>query len=537
MVKIAYLDCPTGIAGDMCLGALVDVGVPLEYLVEQLERLGISQEYKLWTEQAHRNGQRATKFHVELLLASGESSNPDAFTTFDHATHSAHDHSDDHSHPKDLPHPSHLPHPPDHPFEHSHSHKHSHTHPPSPHAPLPSPLSPLRNLPEIEQLILSAQLPDRATAWSLAVFRKLAEAEGSVHGIPPEQVHFHEVGATDALVDIIGTCLGLDWLGIEQIYCGALPVGGGTIRAAHGRLPVPSPAVLKLFQMGQVPIYNNGIDRELVTPTGAAIATTLASQFGPPPAMVLQQVGLGAGSQELALPNILRLWIGETEARGQGAGSRGQGAESRETGRGRQPMEDKRQKAEEQRQGPGEKGFLSIQAKIQNLKSPCPTPHSPVPTPHLEEVIVLETQIDDLSPQAIGYVFEELLAAGALDVFTQAIAMKKSRPGVLLTVICRTENVGICEGIMFRETTTLGIRRSRQQRQILPREIQVVQTPYGPVRIKLAWSNEVVDPAIQEPSPPTNIQPEYEDCAQIARQHHLPWRAVHQVALQSWDPE
>ncbi len=415
MNKLAYLECPTGIAGDMCLGALVHGGVPLDYLIEKLSHLGISDEYQLRAELVHRHGQQATKVYVDLYQS-------------------------DHSHD-----------------EHHHSHAtnseelHSH--------------SPTRHLPEIEQMIESAGLPTQAETWSLAVFRKLAQAEGAVHGIDPERVHFHEVGATDAIVDIVGTCLGLDWLGIDQLYCSALPTGGGTVRAAHGQLPVPVPAVLKLWEMGQVPVYSNGIERELVTPTGAAIATTLATRFGTPPAMTIHNLGLGAGSHSLPLPNILRLWIGSL--------------------------------------GPGKEDL---------------------PSPNLETISVLETQIDDLSPQAIAYVFDALFAAGAVDVFTQPIVMKKSRLGVLLTVISPPEKLSACEAILFRETSTLGIRRSLQQRSILRREIQPVQTPYGAVRVKVAGTGNDI----------SNVQPEYEDCAQLARANNLPWRQVRQLALQCW---
>lgn len=330
------------------------------------------------------------------------------------------------------------------------------------------------------------------------MFRQLAIAEGAVHGIPPEQVHFHEVGATDAIVDIVGTCLGLDWLGIDSdaegwplLYCSALPTGGGTVWAAHGRLPVPVPAVLKLWEMRQVPIYSNGIERELVTPTGAAIVTTLARQFGPPPALHLEKVGLGAGTIALPLPNLLRLWVGQA---------------------------------------------------AEPHHSPLPTPHSPprpqsqpVPSfpPHsrTETIAVLETQIDDLSPQAIAYVGERLYALGALEVFTQAIGMKKNRAGVLLTVICYPDRRIDCEEVLFRETTTLGVRHTIQQRSALGREVQTVQTVYGPVRLKLAWFNpQTVNPAPQL----VNVQPEYEDCAQLARQHQVPWREVQRVALAAW---
>ncbi len=415
MTRLAYLECPTGIAGDMCLGALVDVGVPLEYLIEKLKGLGIEQEYNLRAESVHRNGQLATKFHVDLLA------------------------------------------------EHHHHGRH---------------------LPEISQLITKAGLPPRAEAWSLAVFRQLAEAEGKVHGVPPEQVHFHEVGAVDAIVDIVGTCLGLDWLRIDQIYCSALPTGGGTIRVAHGQMAVPVPAVLKLWEMRGCPVYSNGIERELVTPSGAAIATTLAIDFGSPPAMSLQRVGLGAGSRDLPIPNILRLWLGES--RGQGSGVRGQGAELIDLGD---------------------------------------------TSPALETISVLETQIDDLSPQAIGYVFEALFAAGAVDVFTQPIGMKKSRPGILLTIICHLEQLSSCEAVLFRETTTLGIRRSIQQRAILQREMQQVETEYGAVRVKIAWMGKEQEREI------TNVQPEYEDCAELARQHNISWREIHRLVLHTWDEQ
>lgn len=497
MTKIAYLECPTGIAGDMCLGALVDAGVPLDYLIQSLNRLDIAKEYRLRTERVHRNGQQATKIHVDLL-------SPNTSTG---SCHSSKNESVSVSESQSIPNPSSYSH--SHYesgiFESGHVHSHAletsahshhaveqgnHHHPPKADPSEHQHHSPTRHLPEIEQMILAARLPVKAEIWSLAVFRQLAEAEGAVHGISPDRVHFHEVGATDAIVDIVGTCLGLDWLGVDKIYCSALPVGGGTIRAAHGRLPVPAPAVLKLFELRQIPLYSNGIERELVTPTGAAIATTLATQFGSPPSMTLLKVGLGAGSIDLSLPNILRLWIGE---------------------RG----ESERAKAEKLATYPA------------SSDTPHPTPHTPYsPTPPTETVTVLETQIDDLNPQAISYLYDVLLGLGALDVFTQAIGMKKSRPGTLLTVICHPDDAIACEAAIFRETTTLGIRHSTQQRQILQREIQSVLTDYGTVRIKVAWSNT--------PDNPTNVQPEYEDCAQIARQHNIPWREVHRVALQAW---
>jgi pyridinium-3,5-bisthiocarboxylic acid mononucleotide nickel chelatase len=407
MTKIAYFECPTGIAGDMCLGALVDLGVPLDYLIKQLENLRISEEYRLKAEKIHKNGQIATKIHV-LLLAETENS---------------HHHEDD---------------------RHHHHHHHDRA----------------RHLPEIETMIINAKLPTKATEWSLAIFRQLAVAEGAVHGIPPEKVHFHEVGATDAIVDIVGTCLGLDWLRIEKFYCSPMPTGGGTVKAAHGRLSVPVPAVLKLWELRQVPVYSNGIDQELVTPTGAAIATTLATSFGAPPAMVLAKIGLGAGTLDLAMPNLLRLWVGDSSEK-------------------------------------------EVETEI---------------------VVVLETQIDDIDSQVIAYTLEELLANGALDVFTQAIVMKKSRSGILLTVICPSEKMAICQEIIFRETTTLGIRQRNQSRSILEREIQQVETVYGTVQVKVAKLGGKV----------IKVQPEYEDCAKLARESQQSLRFIRQAALDIW---
>lgn len=509
----------------MCLGALVHAGVPLEYLIEQLGRLGLANEYQLSATLVQRNGQQATKVNVELSQLDGSVAKPN----HSHPQHS-HDavqpnhehHEHGHSHPYSHEH-SH-----EHSHGHQHSHKHEHTHQHSPvgHSQITAQTasqaivappnteslhqhhshhshSHSRHLPEIEQLILAAQLPQQVTHWSLAIFRRLAEAEGAVHGISPEAVHFHEVGATDAIVDIVGTCLGLDWLGIEQIYCSAMPVGGGTVWAAHGRLPVPPPAVLKLWEMRQVPLYSNGINKELVTPTGAAIVTILATQFGAPPPMILQKVGLGAGSKDLPIPNILRLWIGEAEA----------------TSLNQNSAHDLSQFA--QQPSKLEANSLNPSQLITDSSAIASTAHSSTQ----ETVTVLETQIDDLNPQAVGYVMTQLLSAGALDVFTQAIGMKKSRPGILLTVICRPEQAAICEAIMFQETTTLGIRHYQQQRTILERMLETVRTSYGSVRVKVARlpKGTIV-----------NVQPEYEDCVQLAQAHQLPWREVHRLALQAW---
>ncbi|MGD1905850.1 MAG: nickel pincer cofactor biosynthesis protein LarC [Leptolyngbyaceae cyanobacterium] len=422
MKTLAFLDCPTGLSGDMCLGALVDGGVPLDHLRAQLARVALTEPYVLSAETLHRNGIAATKAHVRL---------GNELKVQEHA--------------------------------------------------------PLRHLTDIEHLINAADLSQRIKDWSLGIFRRLAQAEGAVHGMDPNHVHFHEVGATDAIVDIVGTCIGLDWLGVDILYCSPLPMGSGTVRAAHGRLPVPAPAVLKLMEMAQVPIYGSDLTGELVTPTGAAIATTLVKQFGPPPAMTLKKVGLGAGSKDLALPNMLRLWLGKAPS------------------------------AE----------IAQAVAKSDHRHSHGTHEHEPLPA--LETVTVLETQVDDLSPQAIGYLYDHLLGLGALDVLTQGVTMKKSRPGHLITVIAHPEQATACEQAIFQETTTLGIRRQEQQRVALHRELQTVETPLGSIRIKIAF-----DPKTQQV---VNVHPEYEDCAVLARQHQLPWRTVHHQALCEWQKQ
>jgi len=449
MKMLAYLDCPTGIAGDMCLGALVHAGVPLTYLIEQLAKLGIGEAFRLRAESVARNQQAATKVHVDLYESQEHSHESHEHS---HHEHSHHEHSHhEHSHHEHSHH------------EHSH-HEHSHH----------EHVAASRRLPEIEAMIRQADLPVRATQWSLATFRTLATAEATVHGIPPEQVHFHEVGAIDAIVDIVGTCLGFDWLGIDALVCSPLPTGSGTVRCDHGLLPVPAPAVLAMLASANVPVYSNGIAKELVTPTGCAIATTLATSFGPSPSFTLTKIGLGAGGRDLKLPNILRLWVGTAPT------------------------------------------LPTSSAKAQPAT---------ISQPATETITQLQTQIDDASPQAIAYLFEQLFTLGALDVYTQAIAMKKNRLGTLLTVLCDASTASQCEALIFRESTTLGIRRTQQTRTVLNREMVNVSTPYGDIPIKVARSHS--DGKV------LNVQPEYENCAAVARSHNIPWKQVHQAAMQA----
>jgi pyridinium-3,5-bisthiocarboxylic acid mononucleotide nickel chelatase len=451
-MKIAYFDCPSGIAGDMCLGALVDAGVPAQYLVEALANLGIEAEYHLHFERVLKNGISATKARVDLEAKQK---------------------------------PVH------------------------------------RHLPEIQKMILAAKLPEQAEQWSLKVFQVLAEAEAAVHGTTPEKVHFHEVGATDALVDIVGTCLGLDYLKIDQLVCSALPVGGGMVKAAHGLMPVPTPAVVKLWESRNVPVYSNNMHRELVTPTGAAIVCALAESFGEMPALAVGKVGLGAGDIDLPMPNILRIWLGEAmrtllPQRVQSENHESLGhrhSHAHDQDHAHEHGKEHSHGDHEHSHSHGHEHSHSHDHENQGSAQDC------------EDIIAsLETQIDDLNPQVIGYLFECLLAAGAVDLFTIPVGMKKNRPGMLLTVLCPPHLLEKCESILFEETSTLGIRRDFQVRSVLERRHEWVETLYGTVRIKIASRNQAI----------LNAQPEYEDCRAIAQKAKQPLKRIQQAALLAW---
>jgi hypothetical protein len=317
-----------------------------------------------------------------------------------------------------------------------------------------------RHLPDIEQIIAQAGFSPAVTARALRVFTRLAEAEATVHGIPVEQVHFHEVGAADAIVDIVGACAGIEALGLAQIICSPIATGSGTVQCAHGVLPVPAPATAELLR--GVPLAACDEPAELTTPTGAAILTTLADSFGPLPTMRIASIGYGAGTrQNCSRPNVLRLLIGEL------------------------------------------------------------TP----PNPHEEDrVTVLETQMDDAPGQTLAFAAQRLLQAGALDVYLVPIVMKKGRPGQLVTVLCRPEDVAALEDVLFAETTTLGVRQYECLRHKLAREHDSVTTRFGVIRVKVGRRAGQV----------CQVRPEYEDCASAACESGVPLRAVQEAALQAW---
>jgi len=306
----------------------------------------------------------------------------------------------------------------------------------------------------LEKSRLSTHVKERAAA----IFRRLGEAEAAVHDVPLEKVHFHEVGAVDAIVDIVGACIGFSDLGIEEFACSPLNVGGGTAKMAHGVLPVPAPATARLL-LGK-PTYSNGVQKELVTPTGAAIVATLCHSFGPQPPLRVESIGYGAGTADLGgRPNVLRIMVGESLER-------------------------------------SESQFD-------------------------EEIRVIEANLDDLNPQVYGYFVEKALAAGALDVFTTPVQMKKGRPGTLLTLLCKPEHTKTLTDLVFAETTTFGLRSYTAERRVLPREWQRVHTRFGEVRMKVARVNGRV----------LQVSPEYEDCRKLAQENKVALREVMEEAM------
>jgi len=394
-MKIAYFDCFAGISGDMTLGALVDAGADFDALRGELGKLGLH-EFELGMEKAVKRGITATDVDV-------------------HVHHHHHHH-------------------------HHEGHDHSHG----------------RGFTEIREMIEGSELADGVKAKAVAIFRRLGKAEAKIHGKNIEEIHFHEVGAIDAIVDIVGACICLDLLGIEKVYASPIPTFTGMVEMAHGKFPLPAPATTEIL-MG-VPWRALGIEGEIVTPTGAAIITEIAEGFGAMPKMVTKSVGYGAGKKDFGIPNVLRVMIGESE----------------ETA------------AEE-----------------------C------------AEVAVLETNIDDLSPQVYEIVMERLFASGALDVYMTPIQMKKNRPAVLLSVICAPEDTDKLSAILFEETSTIGIRIDSRRRICLPREILTINTKYGQIRVKIARKDgEIV-----------NVQPEYEDCKAVAAKNDVPIKRVRDAVV------
>jgi uncharacterized protein (TIGR00299 family) protein len=442
-MRIAYLECFSGISGDMFLGALVDAGVPASLLEKTVAALNVGARLEI--SQVVRSGISATKVDVWV---DGE---------------------------KDLPREEYWERKREH--EHSHEHQgHSHSHPGESSRAEPAlslskgvPAQHIhehshgRDLTEIRRIISAATISGSAKKTATAIFEALGRAEAKIHSTSIDSVHFHEVGAVDAIVDIVCAAVGAEALGVDEIICSSLNVGGGTVKCAHGTFPVPAPATVEL--LADAPVYSSGIQAELVTPTGAAIVATLARRFAAFPEMKIEKAAYGAGTRDFpGHPNVVRLTVGETAT-------------------------------------------TALAAKTAS-----------------GTITVLEANLDDLNPQVFGYVMDRLLEEGALDAFGTPVQMKKNRPGMLLTILCKPEDASKLTQLIFTETTTLGVRRRDEMRQTLARRWESVGTPWGEVRIKIASMNGTV----------TNYAPEYEDCRQIAAEHHVPLKTVMQEAARAY---
>ncbi len=348
-------------------------------------------------------------------------------------------------------------------------HEHALAHPSHPSHPSHSSHSshPHYHLKHIFAAIERSALNEAGKAKAVAMFRRLAEAEAAIHGTTMEKVHLHEVGALDSIIDIVGAVFALEWFKADRIVVSPMNVGGGMVKSAHGVFPVPAPATLALLK--GAPVYSSGIQAELLTPTGALILTEYASEFGPVPSMTIDRVGYGAGDRELKeTPNVVRVLVGEAEG-----------------------------------------------LKPQDLKTSGPQAH---------RVAVLECEIDDMNPQIFGVLMDQLYAAGALEVFYAGVQMKKNRPGTLMTIVARPEQREIMTEIVFRESTTIGVRYQELSRDCLEREMVTVPTPIGEVRFKVARRDGRI----------LNAQPEFEDLAKLAQERGIPIKDAQALALKAW---
>ena len=431
-MRIAYLDCFAGIAGDMFLGALIDAGVPSQVLHDATTALNLNASLKIET--VDRSGISCTKVHVleGATLAEAHSHEHETQThqqplrdeAYTQQPKTQHLHKGGHAHTHD-----HEP----------HTHEHSHG----------------RSLSVIRTLIQAAPLAEPVKQTAIRAFELLGASEAKIHNVPVEKIHFHEVGAVDAIVDIVAASAGIHHLQIGAWYCSPLNVGGGMVECAHGTFPVPAPATADLLR--GIPTYSAHIQKELVTPTGAALLRALDPIVGPQPAMKVEAIGYGAGTRNPKdFPNVLRLSIGE-----------------------------------------------SSDAALE------------------QTVTVLETALDDLSPQVLAYVTEAALAQGALDVMLTPVIMKKGRPGTLLTVLCNESESAALQKLILSETSTLGIRIRQDRRTTLDRSHSIVKTEYGEIRMKIgSLAGEEL-----------NAAPEFEDCRTAALQHNVPVKKIQQAAV------
>ncbi len=465
LMTIAYFDCFSGIAGDMALGALLDCGVPLDELRQGLSSLPVS-GWSIEAQPVLRGGIHA----LDVSISLHGQTDADELHQLQRAGHS-HAHPHGHHHEHSHEHGEHS-----HGHEHSHSHEHEHSHEQNNgtaahvHG---------RSMAEIRELIEAGELSECVRKTALDIFWSIAQVEAKMHHSTPEEIHFHEIGGVDSLIDICGVAWCLDYLGVDEVHCSALPYSTGYVDCAHGRMPVPAPATLELLK--GVPMFPTEIRGEMVTPTGAGIVATLAQSFGAPPALVPRHIGIGAGKKQWPdRPNLLRVVIGE---------------------------------------------------KIENAEPA--TPHSVLPKGHpraprsecgLEwrTLELVETNIDDMNPELFDHVLTRLFAAGAVDAWMQPAQMKKNRPGQLLSALCAPDARDAIIAVMLRETTTLGVRVGTLRRAALPRESHQVPTPFGTVRVKAThWPQGGVHRAA----------PEYDDVTRLATEHGVAACEVYAAAL------
>lgn len=488
-MKTLYLDCVSGIAGDMALSALVDLGADPAYIERHLRSLPID-PFAMSFQPVVRKG--ITALWLDLRFeeggagdghghSHGHSHGDGPVHTHEHSHGSQHEHSHRHDHVHSHEHshgdgPVHthehshgLQHEHSHGHDHVHSHEHSHWHEHvhndehahgHSHAHGHDHHHEHRKASEIIAMIAGSSLPSRAKSRSIAIFEVIAAAEGKIHGMDPADVHFHEVGAMDSILDIIGVCLALENLDIGNIVVSPVPVGHGRIRIAHGVYPIPAPATAELL-IG-VPIAEFTARGELTTPTGAGIVKALASGFGPLPGGEIQRIGYGAGTKDFDHPNVIRAVLLDKPDRA--SATRAQ-----------------------------------------------------------ETIIVLETQVDDSTGESLGFVMERLFEAGALDVYYTPVTMKKNRPGVLLTVLCHPKHSLRCEDVLLLDTTTFGVRRAEMSRSILERRWVNVDTKYGSLKVKQAYDGDRL----------VKASPEYEDAAQAARKHGVSLQDIYSEIARS----
>ncbi|MBM3846955.1 MAG: nickel pincer cofactor biosynthesis protein LarC [Verrucomicrobia bacterium] len=433
-MRTLYLDIFSGISGDMFIGAMIDLGVDVRLLEDELRKLDLS-GYHLHVGKGERGAIAGSKFDVHI---EGDPEN--AAHAHSHESHATHEHGHGHHH-----------HGHGHGHEHAHADDHDHEHV---HG---------RTHAEIRKLIQTSQLSPWVKEKSLAVFQRIATAEGKIHDKPASDVHFHEVGAVDSIVDVVGACVALEMLGQPRVKAGRVTEGTGFIRCAHGRFPLPAPATMEILGARGIQIDQTDEPAELVTPTGAAILAEFAESFGPIAGLRPERIGYGLGGREnKTRPNVLRAILGTAEADAAHDWER-------------------------------------------------------------DEVVMLETNIDDLSPEVLGHVLQRAMLMGALDCYHTPIQMKKDRPGVLLSVLCTATDADRFTAMLLTETTAFGVRRSTWERRKLRREIRGVLTPYGEIQVKLGWlDGRCVQTA-----------PEFESCRLAAEKHSTTLRVVYEAAVRA----